>query len=294
MISVCFRFDDPSATSDHELERKVVEIFARRDVPLCVAAIPFSRTPGGESIPLSAQNAAHLVEAARAGTIEIAQHGHSHIRRGNDVRGLRSEFAGVPAAEQVRLIREGKEHLASLFNCRIKGFVPPWNSYDQSTVHAVGDAGFQYLSAGDEVLLSRTVAIVPRTCTVRNIRSVLERVFCFRSLAPVVVVVFHPDDLEEFKFPPRPDEPPPYTNLHELEALLLWIKSTRYIRTEAIGRVAESVPNGTRLRNPAELYLPDRIKATVPPMLARSGAWTTYMGTLWGALRSRDGLGALG
>jgi peptidoglycan/xylan/chitin deacetylase (PgdA/CDA1 family) len=286
MISVCFRFDDPSATSDHALERRIVEIFARRDVPLCVAAIPFSRAIGGESIPLSAQNAAHLVEAAGAGVVEIAQHGHSHIRRGSDARGMRSEFAGVPAAEQVRLIREGMEHLASLFSCHIKGFVPPWNTYDQSTVRAVDEAGFQYLSAGDEVLASRTVAIVPRTCTLRTVRSVLERAFRFRSLAPVVVAVFHPDDFEEFKYPPRPDEPPPFTSLLELDALLGWVKSTPQLQAEAIGCIAESSRNGTRLRNPAELRLPYRVKASVPPMLARSGAWRTYTGTLWGALRS--------
>jgi peptidoglycan/xylan/chitin deacetylase (PgdA/CDA1 family) len=291
MISVCFRFDDPSATSDHELEHRVVEMFARHDVPLCVAAIPFAWAPGGESIPLSAQNAAHLVAAARAGTVEIAQHGHSHIRRGSDAHGLRSEFAGVPAAEQVRLIREGMQHLASLFSCHIKGFVPPWNTYDPSTVQAVGEAGFQYLSAGDEVLASRTVVIVPRTCTLRTVRSVLAKVFCFRLLAPVVVVVFHPDDFEEFKFPPRPDEPPPYTNLRELDALLGWIKSTPNLRAETIGRIAESTRNGTRLRNPADLRLPYRVKASLPPMLARSGAWRTYTGTLWGALRSADRLG---
>lgn len=287
MISVCFRFDDPSARSDHDLEHRILEIFARHDVPLCVAAIPFARAPGGETIPLSAQNAAHLLKAAGAGVIEIAQHGHSHIRRGNDARGLRSEFAGVPAAEQMRLIREGMEHLASLFNRHIKGFVPPWNTYDQSTVQSVGEAGFQYLSAGDEVLPSRTLAIVPRTCTLRTVRTVLEKVVCFRLLAPVVVVVFHPDDFEEFKFPPLPDEPPPYTNLRELETLLGWITSTPYIRVEALGPIAEPMRNGgTRLRNPAELRLPYRVKASIPPMLARSGAWRTYTGVLWGALRS--------
>ena len=79
MVSICFRFDDASAKSDHKLEHKVFDVFARLNVPLCVAVIPFAG-PTGKPDPLSSQNAAHLFEAARAGIIEIALHGHSHLQ----------------------------------------------------------------------------------------------------------------------------------------------------------------------------------------------------------------------
>jgi peptidoglycan/xylan/chitin deacetylase (PgdA/CDA1 family) len=292
MISVCFRFDDPSATSDHDLERVVLDLLARFEVPVCVATIPFSQAPNGGMVPLSAQNAAHLLEAAKGGAIEIAQHGHSHIRRGVTELGLRSEFAGVPAIEQRRLIREGMEHLSCLFRQRIKGFVPPWNTYDRSTAQAVDEAGFEFLSAGEEVITSGTLPVVPGTCALHNVRRVVEEALCFRSLAPVLVAVFHPDDFVEFRSPPLPDEPPPHMSLRELESLLSWIKSIPYVQLETLSRIATSVRSGTPLQNPADLSLPYRVKALVPPILVRSGDWTTIPGVLWGALRRRRRLDA--
>lgn len=287
MISVCFRFDDPSPVGDKEVEHRILEIFGRHHIPLCVAAIPFARTACGGALALSRQNAGHLVDAVREGTIEIAQHGHSQLRRGTTDRGAPSEFFGVPFEEQFRLITEGMAHLAALFERRIKGFVPPWNTYDHSTLRALVAAGFEFLSAGPEMIKFGTLAAVSATCTLRNARQAVEAAFDFQALAPLLVVVFHPDDFEEFKLPPLPDEPPPFTNLRELGALLDWINDTSWIRTEALGRIAEAVRNGTPLCNPKDLKLPDRVKALVPPILTRSGKWTTAPGILWGAFRSQ-------
>ena len=287
MISVCFRLDDPSPVGDKEVERNILDIFARRDIPLCVAAIPFARTADGSAILLSRQNAGHLVDASREGTIEIAQHGHSQVRRGTTDRGAPSEFFGVPFEEQSRLITEGSAHLAALFERRIRGFVPPWNTYDHSTLRALAVAGFECLSAGPEFIKFDPLPVVPATCSLHNARRAIEGAWYFQALAPVLVVVFHPDDFDEFKFPPLPDDPPSFTSLRELEALLDWIKDTAWIRTEALGSIAASVRNGTPLCNPNGLKLPDRIKALVPPILTRSGEWMTGPGIVWGAVRSQ-------
>ena len=287
MISVSFRFDDPSPAGDKELEKRVLEIFARRSIPLCVATIPFARAPGGEPLELSRQNASHLLDALQAGTIEIAQHGHSQFHRGTTARGVPSEFFGISLAEQTRLIKEGMAHMTSFFEHQIKGFVPPWNTYDQLTMQALVAAGFEFVSAGPEIVKFDSLPVVPATCTLHNARRVAERALRFQSLAPLMVVVFHPDDFEEFKLPPLPGEPPPFTTLRELEGLLDWIKSHPSIRTEAIGDIAESVRNGTRLRNPYDVKLPYRVRAIVPPILARSNGWMTVPGILWGAFRTR-------
>lgn len=288
MISICFRLDDPSPVGDKDVERRILEIFAEREIPLCVAAIPFAESAAGDAILLSRQNARHLVDAARKGTIEIAQHGHSQHRRGTTERGGPSEFFGVPFEEQFRLIREGNEHLAALFERRITGFVPPWNTYDHSTLRALGVAGFEFLSAGPEFIKSGTLPVVPATCSLHDARQAAEGARYFQALAPLLVVVFHPDDFVEFKLSPLPDDPPPFTNLPELRALLDWIKDASWIRTEAIGRVAEAVRGGTLLRNPYDLKLPHRIKTLVPPILTRSGAWATAPGILWSAVRSQS------
>ena len=169
MISVCFRLDDPSPVGDKEVERRILEIFAERDIPLCVATIPFAKSRDGDAILLSRQNAGHLVEASRAGTIEIVQHGHSQHRRGTTNRGAPSEFYGVTFEEQSRLITEGTLHLAALFERRIKGFVPPWNTYDHSTLRALAMAGFEFLSAGPDIVTPGALPIDTGKYTVNSV-----------------------------------------------------------------------------------------------------------------------------
>ncbi|HXX84730.1 MAG TPA: DUF2334 domain-containing protein, partial [Casimicrobiaceae bacterium] len=291
MISVCFRFDDPSALSDHALERRIFEVFSRFEVPLCVAAIPFACTRSGEPVPLTSHNAPHLIEASQRGVIEVAQHGHSHLPRSQDNKGGRSEFAGLEAAEQARLIQEGRQHPSALFGHAIRGFVPPWNTYDSTTARVLEEAGFEFLSAGWDFHRAGALPIVPRTCSLRDARCAIEGALAFRSLAPVLVVVMHPDDFKEFRLPPLPDEPPPFTSLPELESLLGWLQSQRHVDTPALGTIAESVRDGTALSNPRELKLPFRIRTLLPPMLARSNGWRMLPVILWGALQTRYGSG---
>jgi len=285
MITLCFRFDDPSPTSDHELEAEVLDLARRFDVPLCVATIPFSQGPGGERTALSEQNAGHLLEAARKAAIEIAQHGHSHVSRGTTDRGARSEFAGVALAEQRRLIQEGLAHLSGLLGQRIRGFVPPWNSYDRSTAQAVAEAGFDFLSAGEEVIRYAALPVIPRTCTLNGLRGVVERALHVQALAPVLVVAFHPDDFAEFRSPPLPEEPPPCTSLRDFSALLEWVRGIRVARIEALSDVAASVRHGAPLVSSGDLKLPYRVKALLPPMLTRSAGWRSLPRAVWGAFR---------
>ena len=291
MVAICFRFDDASAKSDHNLERKVFDVFARHHVPLCVAVIPFAG-PAGKPAPLSSQNAAHLFEAARAGVIEIALHGHSHLQRGHDARGRRTEFSGLPPSDQTRLIREGMQHAESAFGQRIQGFVPPWNTYDASTALALAEAGFEFLSAGFDVFRYGRLPVVPITCTLSTARNAIQEACRFEWLAPVVVVVFHSDDFMEYRYPPRHDESVPAMDLRKLDALLGWIKTKPALQAEALSHIAQYAANGTNLRSMSELALPYRIKVLVPPMLVRSPARRILPGILWGMFRSRSAFDA--
>jgi peptidoglycan/xylan/chitin deacetylase (PgdA/CDA1 family) len=284
MITVCFRFDDPSAVSDHALERRIFDIFARRGVPLCVAVVPFARRGEADHVPVSPENVDHLIRASRERVIEVAQHGHSHIPRGADSLGRHSEFAGVAFGEQARLIGEGERLLTAVFGKRIEGFVPPWNTYDRLTAQALDEAGFVFLSAGSEGGGSGELTIIPRTCTLREAHDVLQCAAAYRLLSPVVVVVFHPDDFREFMYPPAPDEAPPFTDLDELEALLDWIKAQRGMDVQPLGGIARAVRHGQRLQNASALALPWRIKSRLPPILIRSNAWKALPGAVWGVL----------
>jgi hypothetical protein len=209
------------------------------------------------------------------------------VRRGTTDGGVKSEFAGVPPAEQQRLIAEGGEQLGDVFGGRVPGFVPPWNTYDRATLEACGATGVDFVSAGAEPPQFGTLPVVPTTCSLRNARQVAERAFYFQSLAPLLVVVFHPDDFEEFRLPPRPDEPPPHTNLARLESLLAWIKSAPSVETSGLGRIAQSMRHGSPLRRPDDMNLPYRVKAMVPPILARASSWGMMTGVLLGTLRGQ-------
>jgi peptidoglycan/xylan/chitin deacetylase (PgdA/CDA1 family) len=285
-VSVCFRFDDPSAISDHRLESQILGIFEEIHIPLTVAAIPFSRTPSGEMTALSSVNAPHLLEAAASPLICMAQHGHSHIHRGRTTAGAHSEFAGLADADQLSLIKEGMEHLSSVFGREIRGFVPPWNTYDHATARAADELGFLFLSAGSEVFQSGGLPVIPRTCTLRNARTAIEQSSHFQALSPVVVVVFHPDDFEEFRDPPLPDEPPPFTNLHELRALLEWLTVEPWVQPASLDRLAQQMRGGSLLWNPSELRVPWRIKAHFPPLLARSSKLKAVPALLAGSFRN--------
>ena len=286
MLTVCFRYDDASATSDHSVESAVFDIFRRYQFPLCVAAIPFRRKKNGELHAISPGNTTHLVDAVSAGIVEIAQHGHSHLPRSTDTRGRRSEFAGLGVEEQVKLISEGMQRLQDTFGQRIKGFVPPWNTYDCATVQALETTGFMYLSVGMEVRKCSALPILPITSTLSAARIDAERARSFPSLAPVVVVIIHSDDFEEYRSKPRPDEELPTTNLRELESLLAWLKAQRRVKVEALARVAETARKAAGLRTASELKLPYRLRVRIPPMIVRAPGWRTVPAILYRVLRN--------
>lgn len=285
MLSVCFRYDDASATSDHKVEDGVFDIFDQYQFPLCVAAIPFRRTKRGETHSLSKGNAPHLARAVQAGIVELAQHGHSHLRRSADARGRPSEFAGMDPDEQARLISDGKQHLEQIFGQRVHGFVPPWNSYDCATVHALANAGFAFISGGREVRKCGALPAVPITATLAEARSHVEQARAFQSLSPVIVIVVHSDDFEEYRFKPRPEELLPTTNLNQLKVFLAWLKSQRYVKVETLGRIA-GPGQGIGLRTVSELKLPYRVRVRVPPMLVRAADWKTAPAVLYALLRN--------
>jgi len=244
MISVSFRFDDPSPTSDHTLERGIINILSRHGLSACFAVIPFRMSESGERIKWTVDLARHLIDAQQAGTIEIAQHGHTHSNLGTTQAGAPSEFYGIPSAEQLSAIEEGLVHLESIFGKAIMGFVPPWNTYDCVTSQAIGEVGLGFLSASWEIYQGGEVTIIPRTCTLRNARSTIDAARRFGSLNPAVVVVFHPDDFEEFHMPPAPGESPPFINLGEFEDLLKWLRSESGIKVEQLSQLAERSRSG--------------------------------------------------
>ena len=234
MISVVFRFDDPSQTSEHSLEQEIIERLFRHGLVATFAVIPFRNSPSG-LIPLTSAHASHLIDARTSGVLEIAMHGFAHARRAiqGKNRGA-TEFAGLPEIQQVDLVQKGKEHLRKLFGVPIHGFVPPWNSYDITTLQVLEQVGLNYLSASWETPLKYRgkLTVLPATCHLSRLRLAIREARSFIRLSPIFVVLMHHYDFSET------GNCKAITNLNDFDKLLEWIKLQEDVQVLTLNDIA--------------------------------------------------------
>lgn len=197
MIRIAFRFDDPSETSNQVVERGIVDVLSAHGACATFACIPF-RLVDGERISLSRARAAPLIRAAQDGIIEVALHGHSHVRH-TLPSALPSEFATRSVQEQEALIVEGSAHFAEIFGKRPLGFVPPWNTFDDASLTALESAGFEYISAGAEHASRKRTALkqLHRTSHLSQIDAVVSECERFRQRQYTSILVMHHYDFFE-------------------------------------------------------------------------------------------------
>jgi len=236
LIQVAFRFDDPSPSSDHVLEREILKVLASRSSIATVAVTPFKRM-NGELVGMTKKRAIHLIEAVDRGAAEIALHGFSHEERGSLPRGEQSEFAGLTSADQLDLIARGMLRLKEIFGHSISGFVPPWNSFDAGTLDAMERLGFRYLSAGWQA--PRTyrgqLTILPRTCTLTTLEAAVREARRVRFLSPVIIAAMHHYDFSE----KSGDEA--VIDLPAFDKLLRWVTQQRDVTISSLGQMAASL-----------------------------------------------------
>lgn len=228
MIDVAIRFDDPSAVSDHALERGILHAMAMQDVCATFAIIPYA-----EQHDLSADRVPHLIEAAQSGRMEVALHGFNHEPCRPEAS-LPSEFAGLDPTEQTKKILAGRTVLEQVFACAIRGFVPPFNTFDHVTAAVLSEQGFLYLSAGSEhgSAASGHLTLLPRTCQLTELRRALSeaRGRPYGDLA--IVAVLHHYDFQESG---RADAP---LTLERLSDLFRWLRQQPDVRLHTLSRLA--------------------------------------------------------
>jgi peptidoglycan/xylan/chitin deacetylase (PgdA/CDA1 family) len=198
MIHLAFRFDDPSRTSDHALERLVLARFRAAAVPLTAAVVPFECTDE-TPVPLTADAVPHLIEARKAGVLEVALHGYCHRALARLPDGNSSELAGIEEGRQRAFLTEGRTRLEQVFGVPVRGFVPPWNSYDRTTLDLLAELDFAYLSADWSLVREDALPlpVVPHTCNLAHLEEALAEARRFASLEPAVLVVLHHFDFAE-------------------------------------------------------------------------------------------------
>jgi hypothetical protein len=135
-VTFFFR-DDDAGWADARLTT-LLDVFARREVPLDLAAIPVCVTP-----PLAR---ALLARAERTQPLAIHQHGYLHVS--HEREGRRCEFGPARSAAAQRAdIAAGRRRLEQLFGEALEPvFTPPWNRCTETTGACLVELGIGVLS----------------------------------------------------------------------------------------------------------------------------------------------------
>lgn len=152
---VIFRNDDLEPGHRDDLRRTVSRVFLKKEIPLTNAIIP---TSDGESIAGEKSFCTELRQQRREhpGLVEYSQHGYFHEPSSEpfyiDKNGSRSkvetEFGGLPYAEQRERIAKGKAILTECLGTPPRSFVPPYGTYDNTTVRALAEENISVISDG--------------------------------------------------------------------------------------------------------------------------------------------------
>jgi predicted deacetylase len=145
------RWDDISPFQDGKKYRSLIDLFIKYSIPAVLGVIPENRD---RTLAFGTRNETEYVDELRelekAGW-EIAQHGYRHLKNTDDGGILNlnqaSEFAGRESDVQLADIEKGKNILHD-YGFEPLTFIPPWHSYDQSTLTVLEQSGFKILSDG--------------------------------------------------------------------------------------------------------------------------------------------------
>lgn len=240
MIRLAFRFDDPSLTSDHALEKEIIALCKKYKIKINFAVIPF-KVINGQKQPLTKQSADHLVNAAKEGVIEISQHGNCHINHVTSPSLPPSEFCGVEPDLQFEMINEGKLLLDEIFGQKKRGFVPPFNSFDNATLQALDRANFSFISAGTDVPeeISSQIIQLPRTAQLSSLKNTIIALQPFKALDPLVIAVLHHYDFNGDSAK---------TSINSFDTLLTWVTKQQDISCYSLELLAANTTNSLALR----------------------------------------------
>ena len=147
-IKMVFRYDDyllmPSKLND-----SILYIFQKNNIPLCIGIIPFDNANSVIN-SFNQDQINDLISRIQRKEIEVALHGYNHNNNANVLfftKFASSEFATLSYANQIEKLEKGKRYLDSLLHIDMKVFIPPFNTYDRTTLKALENLHFDIISA---------------------------------------------------------------------------------------------------------------------------------------------------
>lgn len=243
-ILVFFRYDDYSALSDTATDLAVIDAFREYKASFTIAAIPavfVSEGDTGETkaeVWLTPDKIDILKQASSEGIAEVAQHGYSHEKLTEN-----SEFAGVSFEAQYERIAKGKAYLEAALGTAVTTFVPPENTYDENTVRALDQLCFTLISADRKGAALKDVKLgyLPYTVTLPDVRQAVLEARASGYQNPVIVVMFHPFNIEGAQG----------VGIDEFKALVTWLAGQEDVRMLSLSQAPALIDDlsAARLQN---------------------------------------------
>ena len=147
---ILLRFDDICPTMDWEQWDNAISLLDRIGAKALLGVIPDCKDPDLMIDEARTDFWDYIKELQRQGHT-IAMHGYQHVftspNHGLLNYRMNSEFAGLPLEDQITKIRRGKEILES-HGIHTDVFFAPAHSYDENTLIALNECGFNYMSDG--------------------------------------------------------------------------------------------------------------------------------------------------
>lgn len=188
---IIFRCDDYRTDGGliERVEHDLVVLFAKYHVPLVLGVIP-------EKLETRPDKIDFLKPYVAAGIVEIAQHGWEHKPNPELLakEQIKSEFANRTYEDQFERIAQGKCLLETNFQRPVRTFIPPWDSYDLTTIRVCAELGFSVLSADiyspvDSAYPSPM--LLPSTVKLPSLEMLIERWKKQPQPGAIAVVEFH-------------------------------------------------------------------------------------------------------
>ena len=147
---VVFRNDDPAPWTELETLRAVTDVFVRTETPVTYSIVA-SDDDTGERLDTDHPVAAYLndLRADHGDLVEFAVHGYTHTKETAFLG--RSEFGGLDEAAQRDRLTAATE-LFDDHGWEPDVFVPPYNTYDETTAEVLADEGFSLVSGSPHTL----------------------------------------------------------------------------------------------------------------------------------------------
>jgi len=243
-ITVVFRYDDYSSLSPTDMEVKLINAFQKYKMPCTFGVIPYMcagdiHDPNPQNVvPLTPMKASILKDAIEAHILEVALHGYSHqtIRLKSKGRG-NTEFSSLNYDSQKQKIANGKALLEKMLDTQVNTFIPPWNSYDMNTLHALEELGFKNISAGKVGVTTdqSQLRFLPATCLILDLQDAVLAARKSRDVQPIIITLFHPYDFREISMERGT------LTYQDFVELLMWVKSQGDIHVRTIGQATEAI-----------------------------------------------------